>query len=88
LLFSAVRALPDGMTAIVWRKSEILHFVDSADAVCAREHGDVSVLCRSMTNLGVGSNNPVLLRLPYSHLLYSISTGGTEYADPPQMENN
>lgn len=72
-------AVPEGRTVLLWRRSEALRFVDSADAFCERQGGGVSLLCRGVTMGAVVQNNPVLLRLPYSEMLYSISTGGTRH---------
>ena len=68
--------MPEGRTLILWRKSTVLRFVDSADAFCQREQGGVSLLCRMVAISGAIEHNPILLRLPYSNVLYSISTGG------------
>ena len=74
-----IGTVPEGRTAILWRRSSILRFVDSADAICLREHGGVSLLCRGMTLAGVVENNPILLRLPYSDTLYAWTTGGQRF---------
>ncbi len=54
-------------------------FIDSADAMCAREMNEVNLLCRGMMMAAVVNKGTILLRLPYSGFLYSISTGGKEY---------
>ena len=54
-------------------------FVDSADGLCKRYVDGVSLLCRGMALSTIAKDNPVLLRLPYSDILYSISTGGETY---------
>jgi hypothetical protein len=71
--------IPEGVTVVLWRRSAVLNFVDSADAVCQRTAGGVSVWCRMGALAGVIKNNPVLIRLSYSDTLYSISTGGKTY---------
>ena len=70
--------LPDGMTVVMLRRGR-LQFIDSADAICAREMGGVSLLCRGMALGAVQKNAIILLRLPYSETLYRLSTGGDEY---------
>jgi hypothetical protein len=74
-----IGALPEGRTVILWRNSKALSFIDSADAVCDRTSGGVSLLCRGLTLAAVIKANPVLLRLPYSDTLYSISTNGKRW---------
>ena len=71
-------AVPDGRTVVILRLNKT-KFIDSADALCERETGSVSLLCRGMMMAGVVNKSKILLRLPYSHSLYLISTGGKEY---------
>lgn len=73
-----IGAVPDGRT-LVLRRSGRLRFIDSADAMCERETGQVTLLCRGVTLGAVAKDGTVLARLPYSSILYSISTGGKEY---------
>lgn len=73
-----IGALPDGKTLLILRSSKT-QFIDSADALCHRETGSVNLLCRAAMLGAVGTNSTILLRLPYSQILYSISTGGLEY---------
>ena len=73
-----VGAIPKGRTILISR----LHggrFIDSADAMCERIQGGVSLLCRGMALGQIGQNATVYLRMPYSETLYLISTGGTKY---------
>ena len=44
-----IGALPEGRTVILWRNSAALNFIDSADAICDRTMGGVSLLCRGTT---------------------------------------
>lgn len=74
-----IGALPEGKTLVILRLNN-MNFIDSADAYCDRETGGVSLLCRAMTLAAVVKNSKILLRLPYSHFLYSISTNGKEYS--------
>lgn len=71
-------AVPDGRTVVMLRLNKT-HFIDSADALCERETGSVSLLCRGMMMAAVVNKSKILLRLPYSHSLYLISTDGKEY---------
>jgi hypothetical protein len=71
-----IGAVPDGVTAIVWRNDK-LNFIDSADAICQREFGGVSLFCRAGVLGGVAER--IIVRLPYSEFLYLRSTGGRTY---------
>jgi hypothetical protein len=80
-----IGALPEGRTVIITR-IDTTNFIDSPDAMCERYEGGVSRMCRA-TILGAdgegttifGKKTTILLRLPYSSWLYSISTGGKTY---------
>jgi hypothetical protein len=73
-----IGAVPEGRTLIISRLTNS-QFIDSADAMCERIQGGVSLLCRGMVLGAVGQNATVYLRLPYSESLYLISTGGMVY---------
>jgi len=73
-----IGAVPEGRT-LVMRRTGNLKFIDSADAVCEREAGGVSLLCRGTILGTVAESDRILARLPYSEFLYSISTGGKHY---------
>jgi hypothetical protein len=73
-----IGAVPDGVTLLMWRTGR-LHFIESADALCAREMGGVSLLCRGGVLAGVAQANAIIARLPYSESLYLVSTGGVTY---------
>ncbi|WDM65303.1 hypothetical protein [Stenotrophomonas forensis] len=73
-----IGAIPEGKTLVILRLNKT-EFIDSADAMCEREMGGVSLLCRMGMMGGVASKSTVLLRLPYSQALYDISTGGKSY---------
>ena len=78
LVIQPIGAIPDGRTVIMWR-TDRTKFIDSADAICEREMGGVSLLCRGGVLAALVKTNGILLRLPFSETLYSISTGGKEY---------
>ena len=71
-------ALPEGRTLIL-RRTGRLKFVDSPDAVCQREIGGVSLLCRATVLAAVVRADTRLLSLPYSDTLYLASTGGKRF---------
>lgn len=73
-----IGALPEGRTVIITRLNKT-DFVDSPDAMCERLQGGVSLLCRGMAMGAVIEKSTILLRLPYSDWLYTISTGGKRY---------
>lgn len=73
-----IGAVPDGVT-IVMLRGQKTQFIDSADAMCERTQGGVSLLCRGFALGAIAKNATILMRLPYSGTLYSISTGGKIY---------
>lgn len=70
--------LEDGKTIIMLRQPN-MNFIDSADGMCDRKIGGVSLMCRGFAIAAVGKEAKILARLPYSSTLYSISTGGKSY---------
>jgi len=73
-----IGAVPEGRTLIISRLNGT-EFVDSADAMCVRMQGGVSLFCRGMTMAAVAKSATIYSRLPYSETLYLISTGGKTY---------
>lgn len=73
-----IGALPEGKTVVITRLNKT-EFIDSPDGMCERIQGGVSLLCRGMIMGAVIEKSTILLRLPYSSWLYSISTGGKTY---------
>ena len=73
-----IGAVPEGRTLLI-NRLQGGSFIDSADAMCERIQGGVSLLCRGMVIGQVGKNATVYLRLPYFETLYQISTGGKNY---------
>lgn len=73
-----IGALPNGATLIIPRLNKT-EFIDSPDAMCQRIQGGVNLLCRAGVLGAVGQNATILARLPYSSVLYGISTGGNYY---------
>jgi hypothetical protein len=86
-----IGAIPDGATVLV-SGAPGLHIVDSADAVCTRTTGNVTILCRAI-GLGVIAKTSILLRLPYSSsldaLAMALSPAGSEplsdVSDSPRL---
>ncbi|WP_144934442.1 hypothetical protein [Pseudomonas alabamensis] len=73
-----IGAVPEGRTVIMLRLNK-MNFIDSADAMCVRIQGYVSLMCRGMTMAGVVKATTIIARLPYSETIYKISTGGNTY---------
>jgi len=73
-----IGAIPQGKTVVILRLNKT-NFIDSPDAMCDRLQGGVSLLCRGIMLGGVLKKSKILLRLPYSHSLYLISTNGKTY---------
>ncbi|KQP39450.1 MULTISPECIES: hypothetical protein [unclassified Methylobacterium] len=73
-----IGAIPEGRTVIISRLTN-LNFIDSPDAFCEREMGNVNLLCRGMVAGRVASQATIIARLPYSSMLYGISTRGKSY---------
>ena len=72
-----IGAIPEGRTLIV-RRLPGARFVESADSICDREQGGVSLLCRGSI-LAAYSQGRIYARLPYMDWLYLWSTGGSRY---------
>ncbi len=73
-----IGAIPEGKTLVIARLNKT-EFIDSADAMCERFQGGVSLICRMAALAGVAESSHVFLRLPYSETLHNISTGGNNY---------
>lgn len=73
-----IGALPEGRTVIITRLNT-MHFIDSADAWCERNTAGVNLLCRGAVMARVADQATILIRLPYSAILYEISTNGKIY---------
>lgn len=72
-----IGAVPEGATVIVWRESDE-PFFNSADGMCLRRTGSVSLMCRMMA-IGAAPKDRILLRLPYQRWAYLRSTDGKEF---------
>lgn len=73
-----IGALPEGKTIVVTKLTNV-KFIDSADAICERTAGGVSILCRGLVLARIAEESRILLRLPYNEQLYLLSTGGVKY---------
>lgn len=73
-----IGAVPEGRTLIISRLNQT-QFIDSADAMCERIQGGVSLLCRGIVLGTVAKKSTIYFRLPYSETLYLLSTDGKTY---------
>lgn len=73
-----IGALPEGKTVIVKRLPNGQLF-DSADAMCERTMGGVSLFCRMGALSIVLNDDNIYARLPYMAWAYKLSTDGKEY---------
>jgi hypothetical protein len=73
-----IGAVPEGRTVIITRLTN-MNFIDSADGICDRGVGGVSLLCRGAVAGRVLNQTTILARLPYSATLYGISTAGKTF---------
>jgi hypothetical protein len=73
-----IGALPEGATVLAWH-GEGSSFFDSADGLCLKRMGEVSLLCRMAAFQQAPQEGEVILRLPYQHWAYLLSTGGKEF---------
>jgi hypothetical protein len=73
-----IGAIPEGKTLVISKLNKT-NFIDSADAMCERISGGVSLLCRGMAMGAVLEKSTIYMRLPYVHSLYLISTNGATY---------
>lgn len=71
-----IGAIPDGVTVIV-ANIRGLNFIDSPDAFCMRV-GSPNLLCRGMVAARVAKEGTIIVRLPYSQILYGM-TGAPQY---------
>ena len=76
IVIQPIGALPKGVTVIVAGLKNV-NFVDSPDAICNRHEGGVSLLCRGREAGAIAEKGKILLRLPYSKILFKM-TGAPE----------
>lgn len=75
-----IGALPDGITLIYHSRSSQMPFFSSPDGLCLQMQGSVSLLCRGAAMAAVEElADRIIIRLPYIHQAYLLSTGGKEF---------
>ena len=72
-----IGVLPEGQTWVVWRSGDE-PFFNSADGLCLRRTGGVSLLTRGLA-LAQAPKDRIVVRLPYMDFAYLLSTGGTRF---------
>ncbi len=75
-----IGAIPEGITIIYHSRNPEMPFFSSPDGLCLKLQDSVTLLCR-MVALGAVKelSNRIILRLPYIHWAYLLSTGGLEF---------
>ena len=75
-----LQSLPEGITIVYYSRPASTPLVLSPDGVCLETMGEVTLICR-MAGIAAASRltDRILMRLPYSHSLYLLSTGGREF---------
>lgn len=75
-----IGAIPDGITFVYHSRNPEMPFFSSPDGICLEIQGGVSLLCRG-TVLAASKDltDRIILRLPYIHWAYLLSTGGREF---------
>ncbi|UWF60985.1 hypothetical protein [Brucella sp. 2716] len=72
IVIQPLGVFPDGVTAVVMGVKNV-NFIDSPDAICIRNEGGVSILCRAREGAAIAEHGTILLRLPYSETLFSLT---------------
>jgi len=74
IVIQPIGVIPDGVTAVV-AGIRGPNFIDSPDAICNRQMGGVSLMCRGMAAARIVNQGYIVARLPYSETLFRL-TGG------------
>ncbi len=75
-----IGSLPEGVTIIYHSRGRDMPFFASPDGLCLEMQGSVSLLCRGAALAGATELvDRTILRLPYIHSAYLLSTGGLEF---------
>jgi hypothetical protein len=76
-----ISAIPEGGTVIYHSRGYDMPLFASADGLCLKLQGSVSLLCRmaAMGGAAPALTERVIVRLPYSRIAYLLSTNGQEF---------
>jgi hypothetical protein len=75
-----IEALPEGVTYIYHSRGPEIPFFASADGLCLKRNGELTLLCRAEGISGSAElAERAFIRLPYSRWAYLRSTGGIEF---------
>lgn len=73
-------AFPEGGTVIYHSRGPNMPLFASADGLCLKMQGSVSLLCRMVGMSAVAPlTERIMIRLPYSHTAYLLSTDGQTF---------
>lgn len=72
IVIQPIGALPHGVTAVVAGLGNA-NLLDSPDAICNRQEGGVSLLCRGREAAAIAQRGKILVRLPYSETLFRLT---------------
>jgi hypothetical protein len=80
-----IGAIPDGATVWMWKPDRLLTektvpFICSADGFLLKHVGEVNLLGRALCMGAIIQSGKKIIKLPYIHSLYLISTGGVEFS--------
>jgi len=76
-----IGALPEGSTFIYYGRNPQMSFFSSPDKLCLDIQGFVNLLCRGSALAAVPDLlDRVVIKLPYIHSAYLLSTGGSEFS--------
>ena len=75
-----IGALPEGVTFIYHSRGSEIPLFSSPDGLCLKAQQSVTLLCRAAALSAVsGLTDRIIVRLPYSHWAYLLSTDGQEF---------
>ena len=75
-----IGAIPEGITIVYHSRNPAMSFISSPDGMCLQNNLAVTLLCRVIAlNAASELSDRIVLRLPYNHWAYLISTGGREF---------
>ena len=75
-----IGAVPEGITMIYYGRGPRLPVITSADGMCLKMQGAVSLFCRASALAGLSAlSDRVIVRLPYSETAYLWTTSGQSF---------
>ena len=75
-----IGALPEGVTIVYYSRGSPMPLFSSPDGLCLQMQESVSLLCRGIAMSSLAElTDRIIVRLPYMHWAYLLSTGGLEF---------